>query len=101
MIECEWQAWYDRLPGSSNRLHVAGMCEVESQSVRLRLVRDDAASEAEPDMLVLTLMSEPPDAGEKSLEDKQVSWTGEPVAGIKRVRIEGETAVTVTVSDAA
>ena len=101
MIECEWQAWYDGQPGAVHRLHVAGLCEVESQSVRLRLVRDDDPSQPEPDMLVLTLTSEPPDAGEDSREDKQVTWTGEPVAGIKRVRIEGETAVTVTVRDAA
>jgi hypothetical protein len=101
MIECEWQAWYDRLPGASNRLHVAGICEVESPSVELRLEADNEGVADEPDLLALRLVSRPPDAGEQSVLDKQVSWTGEPEERITRVRIGGETDVTLTVKDVA
>ena len=101
MIECEWQAWYDRLPGGDNRLHVAGMCEVESSSVDLRLEADDGGVD-EPDTLALKLISRPPEAGQRSVTDEQVSWTGEhakPGERIKRVRIGGETDVTLDVMD--
>ncbi len=101
MIECEWQAWYDRLPGGDHRLHVAGMCEVESSSVDLRLEPDDEGPD-EPDTLALTLISRPPEAGQRSVTDEQVSWTGEPGQSgerIKRVRIGGETDVTLEVRD--
>jgi hypothetical protein len=101
MIECEWQAWYDRLPGASNRLHVAAMCEVESKSVELRLEPGDEGVVDEPDLIVLRLVSSPPDAGDESVFDKQVSWTGEPAERITRVRIEGETEVTLNVTDGA
>jgi hypothetical protein len=101
MIECEWQAWYDRLPGASNRLHVAGMCEVESNGVDLRLEADNDGVADEPDVIVLRLVSRPPDAGDESVLDKQVSWTGEPAERIRRVRIEGETEVTLNVRNGA
>ncbi len=99
MIECAWQAWYDRLPGGDNRLHVVGMCEVESATVDLRLEPDGRGGD-EPDTLALTLISKPPEAGKRSVIDEQVSWTGEHVqAGerVKRVRIGGETDVTIEV----
>jgi hypothetical protein len=99
MIECEWQAWYDRLPGGGNRLHVAGMCEVEDDRVQLLLEGDDGTGGGEPDLIVLKLRSRPPNAGDESVIDKQVSWTGEPGTGIRRVRIGGETDVTVNVRD--
>jgi hypothetical protein len=101
MIECEWQAWYDRLPGGDNRLHVAGMCEVEDDSVQLFLEGDDGARPEGPDLIVLELKSRPPDAGDESMIDKQVSWTGEPGTGIRRVRIGGEADVTLNVRDVA
>ena len=101
MIECEWQAWYDRLPGGDNRLHVAGTCEVESSTVDLMLEPDDGDVD-EPATLALKLISRPPEAGQRSVIDEQVSWTGEPAqAGerVKRVRIGGETDVTLDVMD--
>jgi hypothetical protein len=101
VIDCEWQAWYDRLPGASNRLHVAGMCEVESLGVDLRLEPDGEAATDGPDMLALKLVSRPPDAGEQSVLDKQVSWTGEPEGRIRRVRIGGEADVLLDVKDVA
>jgi hypothetical protein len=103
MIECEWQAWYDHLPGGDNRLHVAGTCEVESSSVDLRLEPDHEGLD-EPDTIALKLISRPPEAGQRSVIDEQVSWTGGPAqAGerVKRVRIGGETDVTVEVRDGA
>jgi hypothetical protein len=103
MIECEWQAWYDRLPGGDNRLHVAGTCEVESSSVDLRLEPEEGTGGGgEPDTLALKLISSPPEAGRRSVIDEQVSWTGEPVQPgerFKRVRIGGETDVTLEVMD--
>lgn len=101
MIECEWQAWYDRLPGGDNRLHVAGMCEVESSSVDLSLEPDDEGV-GESDTLALKLISRPPEAGKRSVIDEQVSWTGGhavPGERIKRVRIGGETDVMLDVMD--
>jgi hypothetical protein len=101
MIECEWQAWYDRMPGGQNRLHVAGMCEVEDESVQLILEGEDGTRAEAPDLIELELRSRPPDAGDPSVIDKQVSWTGEPGAGIRRVRIGGETDVLLDVRDVA
>jgi hypothetical protein len=101
MIECEWQAWYDRLPGGDNRLHVAGICEVEDDSVQLFLEGDDGTHPDQPELIVLELKSRPPDAGDESVIDKPVSWTGEPGTGIRRVQIGGETDVTVNVRDVA
>jgi hypothetical protein len=101
MIECEWQAWYDHLPGGDNRLHVAGTCEVESSTVVLRLEPEDEPVD-EPDTLALKLISRPPEAGQRSVIDEQVSWTGDhakPGERIKRVRIGGETDVTLDVMD--
>jgi hypothetical protein len=101
VIDCEWQAWYDRLPGASNRLHVAGMCEVESSSVELRLEPDEPGDGDGPDTIALKLVARPPDAGDRSVLDKQVSWTGEPEGRVKQVRIGGEADVTLTVKDVA
>jgi hypothetical protein len=91
VIACDWQAWYDRLPGSLEPpLHVAGSCEVDGSIVALRL--EPAAEDVpeEPGVIALTLVAERADGGDTTQLEQQISWTGQPDQGVERVRIGGE-----------
>jgi hypothetical protein len=97
VIECDWQAWYDRLPGSSEPpLHVAGSCEVDGSVVALRL--EPAEGPGEPGVIALTLATERADAADTTQLEQQISWSGQPGLGVERVRIGGEADALVEVS---
>jgi hypothetical protein len=88
VIACDWQAWYDRLPGTSQPpLHVAGSCEVDGSVVALSL---EPAADGELGEIALTLLAERADGGDHSQFEQQVSWTGQPGQDVERVRIGGE-----------
>jgi hypothetical protein len=101
-MDCrEWEAWYNRMPGTNDsRLHVAGKCTLESSSISISLAPGNEGVADEPDLFVLELSVDRPSAGDTQVVERDVSWVGDAGHSIERVRIQGEASAEVTVFDA-
>ena len=100
-ISCEWSAWYNRMPGTSDPcLHVAGRCTLPSGSIQISLEPGNVGVGPEPGLFVLQATVEVPDVGTDDVVEREVSWEGDVGPDIKRVRIQGDLDADIDVTDA-
>lgn len=101
-MDCsDWSAWYNRMPGSDDpNLYVSGRCSVSSGSTTLSLKPGDEGIVDEPDLYVLQLVVEEPEIGDTQHIDREVRWSDDVGAGIRRVRVQGGASAHIEVIDA-
>lgn len=102
MVDCkEWDAWYNRMPGTNDEdLHVAGKVGCPSSSIDPRLEPDNEGVVDDPSLFVLKLFAEPPPIGDDMYVEKDVAWADNVGAGIKRVEIRGACQAMIPVREA-
>ncbi|MBW4507939.1 MAG: hypothetical protein KME64_15705 [Scytonematopsis contorta HA4267-MV1] len=57
--QCDWNAWYDTMPGSNPTLHVTGKCTFPSDGYSVKLEQVEVGTEP-PGILQLRYIVEPP-----------------------------------------
>jgi hypothetical protein len=100
-VDCfEWSAWRNVMPGNHDSdVHVAGRCQVESGSWQLRLAPGNEGIVDDPDVIVLELVVERPDAGTGDMAEREVSWRCPADERARRVRVQGEASAEIDIGE--
>jgi hypothetical protein len=100
-IECEWSAWYNRMPGRNDPdLHVNAHCKLPSGSIQVRLEPGNEGIVDDPKVFVLQATVDVPDIGTDDYVERDFPWQEDVGQDIEEVRVQGDLNATVKVGTA-
>jgi len=88
-IECTWEAWYNRMPGTDDPdLYVLGRCKLPSGSIQITLELGNVGTPPPPDLVALDCTVDVPEVGTSDYTERDVPWQDDVGPDVKRVRIQ-------------